>query len=174
VLFSTTIPGNFSDFNTVITRVIGAQSDTVFLNLGVPQMGPMIKRFREQGFKKTIFTNYWSSNKDVMAVVGKEGMNGVVYDIPKGDWPIFSKKLKEQFQVSKPTGNNYSCYTGLATLLTALAKNMMVISGEDVHKSLLATSSVPLADNNLEILGREAQMKIAFYRFVDGETEETN
>lgn len=161
-----------TEFLSVISKLRNSNSDSIIINSGITQIGPIIKKLREQGFTQQIYSTFWVAKPEVLDSAGPAALEGVKFVEASLAFPKLRAALREKFGDERISQMTYSCYAAMAFALQALADSKGISSSSDVHQSLLKHSSVNLLDEVMIMKGRKAIQRLAGKRIQAGKVIE--
>ena len=130
----------------------------VFVNVGVQEVGSILRKFREQQRSVRLFSNMRIRSKGVADAAGLHVVEGVVFVDVDVEKPFFTHKLRKLKPNAVPASINYTCYAALAAAIQAVDAAATPATKESVHKSLSKLDRIQLLDGHLEMKDREAQL----------------
>lgn len=159
LIFDETVPPSEMNLSTVLTKAFSKNPDAIFLDLGVAQIPVAVRRARELGYKKTIYSNFWSGSADVARAAGDEMMDGVIFPEMVVSEPKFSAALAT-FSDKRPNAAAYSCYTATAMTIEGIKNVSSNLNRDTLYDALTKVKVVPLLDSPLEIIDRRGNFKM--------------
>ena len=154
------------DFRSIVLKLKVSNPDSIFVNLGLHQIGPAIRQLRQMGIQARIFSNFWMSKPEVAEVAGVNSMEGAMYAQPNVDLPNFTLKFKERFN-DIPTAASLSAYLG--TMLLGQAAKLS--DGEkDYSSTLLSVTFIQTTNGTFQVKDRVVQFPMKMKVVKDGKT----
>lgn len=146
-----------SDFRTVILKIVSAKPDAVFVNVGVGQIGPIVKQLREARLPVPLYSNFWAGKKEVRDAAGA-AIAGVRFDEISPDMPKLSAMAKERFNTNLNSAF-ISAYLGARAFLEVFETGTAT-TPETIRERFLELDSLDTPDGPLEIVGRKVIFKL--------------
>lgn len=153
-----TLQGGEINFAPMVARIRAANPDLVFVNLGLPQIGPFLRRLREQGLTTPVLSNTFAAYPEVVRSAGEGNIEGTRYLDFAFDTPAFVQRYRSVFPDREPVAISYSCYLALGTLLSAVASQPGLRDSAELQESLLKLSELRFGGEAVEMRDREAQI----------------
>ncbi len=151
------LPGE-TDVSSMVARIMRTKASGVFVNVGVQEVGSILRKFREQQRSVRLFSNMRIRSKGVADAAGLHVVEGVVFVDVDVEKPFFTHKLRKLKPNAVPASINYTCYAALAAAIQAVDAAATPATKESVHKSLSKLDRIQLLDGHLEMKDREAQL----------------
>ncbi len=156
-----------TDFRTPITQLKSKSPDAIFVDTLLPQIGPIVKQARNLNLPGSLFSNFYTTKKDVLDSAGAAALEGVRFVDVDTDLPALKKKLSPDANVSPP-GLTVASY--LATLLIAqtLSDNPKIKTRDELYSSLLHQSEIKTPDGNFSVVDRCVKIPMVVKIMRDG------
>lgn len=153
LVFDKEILPSDNDFRTLLQQVKSKKPDALFLNVGLAQIGPLLKQLRELHIDTPKYSNFWVAKKETFAAVGAEGVEGVMYDEMSTDLPTLNKKLQERYSATA-SGATVSAYLGTKLMLQVTKTAGSPLTAEAMYSGLLKQTSIDTPDASFAIKNR--------------------
>ncbi len=147
------------DFRSELAKVKLSQPKVVFLNLGIVQLGPAIRQYRDLKLTVPLFSNFWIQKKDVLESAGIEAAEGIEFAEMTFDLPSLKKLAKEQYDIEAPSSALLSSYLG--TMLLLQASSTSPRTSAELYRSLLEQNEIRTPDRAFKIVERRVQFPLA-------------
>ena len=154
VLLNASVLPSELDFGALIGKIKDA--DAVFMNLGIAQSGPFLRRLRELGVKSQVLSNFWGAKKEVLDETGPEAAEGLIFFETDLRQPKFIAEHRRLFGHDRASVVTYSCYAGLRLLLNTVSSANTSVSKASLQQLLTGANAVVLLDETIPIVNREA------------------
>lgn len=148
-----------TDFRTLLIKAKGKTPSAYYMNMLLPQIGPIIKQARQLDVRGQYYSNFYVTRSDVREAAGDVALEGVRYVAINTDLP----QLKAKLGVSKKAslqGLTVASYVG-TSLLAQAAEN---IDGEansaKLYSALLRQKQVETPDHIYPIIERRVQFPL--------------
>jgi branched-chain amino acid transport system substrate-binding protein len=172
LVFEETITSNETEFSSLVTKTKLKKPQAIFVNLGISQGGLLTKRIREQRLNQQIYSNFWSASPEAIDVAGKT-IEGAIFVETSLELPKFKKALNDIFKDPKISAMTYSCYSGTAAIVSAVANlPSEVADKKEVYDSLLKIKLLNLKDEQLAIEDRYAKFRLAYKTIHNSKSKE--
>ena len=167
VLTDQSLSAKDGDYRTLITQIKKSNPESIFVNLGIAQIGPFLRQLKEQGIGKPVFSNFWSAKKDVLSVAG-DAAEGVLFsEMSLAEMPKFQKEIAAAGG-GHASGATLSAYVATKLLLQAAQALKSDRSSTALYQALLAQPSVVLTDLSLKIKDRVVEFPLVMKVIKDG------
>ena len=144
------------DFATTTLKIRQSKPDAIFVNVLLGQAGALVKKIREAGLRQRLLSNYWIQKEETVQAAGESAVEGALFSQVDTNKPKFTSLFQAKFPGEAITPANYLCYAAVATVAYAAS----VRNGNELSAGLIADHSLPLLDDELQFLGREAQLTL--------------
>jgi ABC-type branched-subunit amino acid transport system substrate-binding protein len=168
VVLDETTPGEEQNLSSLALRVRSSGAEALFANLAIGQIGPFVRRLRELGVSFPIYSNYFTSKQDVIASGGLANVEGVAFVETSLAKPRFREGLIGLGRTREPSSMTYDCYAGATFLFQSLKDLKESLSRASLYQSLLRTNRVRLADEELKLTNRVAQLTLSLKHIRNG------
>jgi ABC-type branched-subunit amino acid transport system substrate-binding protein len=162
VLFESILAENV-DVRSLVLKAKSKNPDTIYINVSVPQIGPIVKQIRELGIQANILSNLYVAKEEVLNSASSELFEGIRFVDVNTELPILKKSLgiAENKSIA---GLTLSAYVGTTLLLQTSAD---LKSGEDFYNALLRQKEVRTADYNYKIEDRYVKFPLVIKKIVN-------
>jgi len=167
LVFSSHVLKEETDFSTLSTLVRSSKPEAVFINVVGTQLAQIMKKLRQQKLQVPFFATLSLAKDEILQVAGRAAEGAIFVEVD-GEKPLFLSHLKKLFGADKSAGIDYACYTALGTILYLLNTHPDVSRAEELFLQLSKLNSVPLLDEELRIINREAQYSFIFRQIRNG------
>jgi branched-chain amino acid transport system substrate-binding protein len=154
------------DIRSLILKIKNKTPDTIFINVSVPQIAPIVKQFRELGIKADILSNIYVTKQEVLSSASPEIFEGIRFVEINTELPTLKKSLGISENKSIP-GLTVSSYVGMMLLLQA---SNDFKSGDDFYDVLLKQKEVITQDYTYKVEGRYIKFPLVFKKIENGNT----
>lgn len=172
VLLNETVLPSDTDHSAIFAKVKLLPVDAVFINMGPAQGATAIKRIRELGFTKQIYSNFWSGDPSQIEAAGVAATNGVKFPEVRLQLPKLEEAARNFQPVKRPSGMTFSCYTATASVLQALQSATGRVNPAALYTKLLELTKVELLDGPLKIENRQGQYNVVMKIIRNGKVSE--
>ena len=159
LVFDKEILPSDNDFRTLLQQVKSKSPDAIFLNVGLAQIGPLLKQMGELHIDTPKYSNFWASKKETFAAAGPEAVEGVMYDEMSTELPQLAKKLQDKYSATA-SGATLSAYLGTKLILQVTKNSGMPVSPETMYSALLKQTVIETPDGNFPIQDRCVQIPL--------------
>ena len=147
------------DFHTLVTQIKAKSPEVFYANMLLPQIGPVIKQAREKGISGPIYSNFFTSRKDVMDAAGADALENVRYIEMDTELPLLKKKLNLSEDVT-PAGLTVASYVAARLLVQAAADKANPKTAGELQAALFRQQVVHTPDHDYPIKDRYIQFPL--------------
>lgn len=160
VVFDQSVPPTDTDFKSLILRLKQGSPDAIFMNVVLPQIGPLVKQFRQADVGLALFSNIYVAKKDVMDALGPDALEGIRFVEVDTDLPSLNKELNLDLMLSPP-GLTVASY--LATLLLAqtVKESGEIHSAKEMYSALTRQTELRTPDYTYSVKDRYVKFPLA-------------
>ncbi len=156
-----------TDFRTAITMLKSKAPDAVFLDMLLPQLGPVIKQASEQRLSGALFTNFYVAKKDVLDTAGSAALEGVHFVDIDTELPALRKALSPDGTISPP-GLTVASYLGTLLLAQTASELKGAATKESFYSALLNQQEIRATDRKFAITDRCVKIPLTVRVMRDG------
>ena len=152
VVADETILPSEAEFGSLITRVLKASPDAVFLNVGMASLPQLLKRLREQDKSIKVLSNFWIGKSDIVSA-SSGSAEGVIFDEPNLDIGGLKESVRRKFGEERASATTLGCYSAMALICQAVRQGYggSLFEGLNMARSLnLSGSAIPLRNRELQ------------------------
>jgi len=151
---SITVLPSDADYRTTALRLVRSSPDALFINLGIPQLGPMYRTLGQLYNKLPTFSNYWLQSKEVLEDAGAPAQ-GAVWVEASLDIPNLQKLVELYSEKSGNLMMTYTCYVAARLAIEAAGAD-----SQETIKNLNGMTEVNTPDGTIKIENREIQFEL--------------
>ncbi len=159
IVFDQSVLLSSTDFRTLLLKVKQKSPDAVYMNVLLPQIGPMIKQARNIKLPGEYFANFYVSRDDVINSAGVDALEGVKYLEMETNLPALKTALKMP-QDSSPAGLTVASYVATMLLSQAIPEDTTTINSEIIYTELLKQTEVRTPDHVYPIKDRVVEFPL--------------
>lgn len=118
VVFDEDVSPPEHDFRALVARLRHVEPGIIFVNVGISQIGPLIRQLREAGLRTPIISNFWINKPEVIQFAGSDALEDVMFAEMSTELPALRKETRRRYG-NDPSGATISAY--VATMFLAQA-----------------------------------------------------
>lgn len=168
VLSYDSMVGTAADFIPVIAKIKRTAPDAVYVYLGIPQLGPFLRKLREQGVTQPIYTNFWMQNAEVLKSAGNAA-EGVLFTSVPIRMPELQQLVEARYG-RQPSTLHLSCFVSSSALFQA-AERSEGTTRKQLFESLSRLKEIRMPDSPLPIADREVVLPLEMMMIHNGKSE---
>jgi len=162
IIHSVSILSNDSDFASHVTSIKNRNADAIFVNLGIPQLGPFLKQLQQQQIEKSIYSNYWIQKPEVLtdAAGAAENVTFVEADL---NVPKFLKAFHLHFNEPANLMMSFTCFTAATAAIQTASR-----TGAESFDKLNQLTFIRTPDGDLPVSDRQVEFPLTVKRIIEG------
>jgi len=157
----TVMPGE-TDFRTLAAQIQREAPPALFVNLGIPQLGPFYRHLAELRLRMPTYSNYWLQKPEVLKAAG-DAAEGAVFVEALLDLPKLRGLFRQHFGEPANLMMSYTCYTGALLALTSAGRT----PAESLSR-LMVRDFLDTPDGRLPIINREIRFPLEPKKIMNG------
>ena len=165
VVSSDSISGDVREFTSLISRVRTASADALYVYLGIPQIGPFMRKLREQKVSQQVYTNFWMQTKEALQAAGRAA-DGVYFEDTELSMPAFELRVRQKYGKSTSPLHRV-CFLAAGGILQA-ARSTTMPGPAGIFESLSRMKSIETLDAPLPLVDREAVLPLVLKTIQEG------
>ena len=159
------------DFRTLLTKIKQRSADVIYVNVLLPQIGPLIRQAKELGISLSLFSNFYTARSDVLESAGLEALEGVQYVEMDTNLPSLKKRLGLSAE-AYPQGLTVASYVATTLLVQAISSMNATNPSSTVYSALLAQNEVVTPDHVFAVVDRVVEFPLVVKEIRDGKGHE--
>jgi branched-chain amino acid transport system substrate-binding protein len=142
-----------TDFRAIISKLKQKNTDAVFINLGLAQIGPFLRQARELKFSVPFYSNYWVAKKEIAESAGAENIEGVKYFEMDTNLKHLNEDLSKNYNTNA-SGATLSAYVSTMLVIQAIDSASSVKNKVELYDAVMKQKEIITPDYNYKITNR--------------------
>lgn len=170
LVFDEEVNPSTTDFRALVTRLSTYNPDCIFVNVGLQQIGPLVRQIREQHLDSALFSNFWVNKPEVIEAAGTPGVEGVMYVEMTADLPMLKEQVMKRYGRT-PSGATLSAYTATMMIGNAIKNGPENLDKESFYSALLEQKAIHTKNGEFPVIERFVQFPLRLLQITGSKAE---